>query len=239
MSTKQTESLITFDNLEHPRSVIRRIKAGLTLAGAAAAGVLALAAASPAANADTVDLPVLPITGGETIDPESLGIAPFFTEQAYGENGTYTDLLGDKFDTTIDGQPLEINNYEFPGLNPSLVFSDVFAQGQASDSGALNGTVEATTFSAAEDTNLGYFNIYENTPFDPTGAAEPTQNINDVFLYDPSLASPYTDPSAIEFGIQYLDLPDAATPVDAINFLGSGGEILFSIPVTGDLLAGL
>jgi hypothetical protein len=41
-----TESLITCHNLEHPRSVTRRIKACLTLAGAAAA-VLALASTSP------------------------------------------------------------------------------------------------------------------------------------------------------------------------------------------------
>ena len=51
MSTQQyqqplnplAESLITCHNLEHPRSVTRRIKACLTLAGAAAAAVLALA----------------------------------------------------------------------------------------------------------------------------------------------------------------------------------------------------
>ncbi len=232
------DNLITIHNLEHPKSVTRRIKACLTLAGAAAAGILALTATSPAANADTVDLPVLPVGGGE-IDPQSLGIAPFFTGQTYEQNGTYTDLLGNSFNTTIDNNPFQVNSYEFPGINPTLAFSDVFTQSEASDSGALNGLVLPTTFSAAEDTNLGLYNIYENTPFEATGATEPTQNINDVLLYDPSLASPYTDPSAIEFGIQYLDLPDAATPVDAINVLGSGGEILFSIPVTGDLFAGL
>lgn len=57
-------------------------------------------------------------------------------------------------------------------------------------------------------------------------------------MYDPS-GSPLTDLSGIEFGIQYLDLPDAATPVDAVNFLGSGGEILFYLPVIGDLLTSL
>jgi hypothetical protein len=41
------ESLITCHNLEHPRSVTRRIRACLTLAGAAAT-VLALASTSPA-----------------------------------------------------------------------------------------------------------------------------------------------------------------------------------------------
>jgi hypothetical protein len=42
-----------------------------------------------------------------------------------------------------------------------------------------------------------------------------------------------------EFGIQYLDLPFAATPVDEINLLGPGGEILFALPVTGDVFSGL
>jgi hypothetical protein len=46
--------------------------------------------------------------------------------------------------------------------------------------------------------------------------------------------------SGVEFGIQYIDMPDAfangaLTPIDEINVLGAGGEILFSIPVTGDL----
>jgi hypothetical protein len=51
--TQQAESLITIHNLEHPRSVTRCANAFLTLAGAAAVGVLALRATSPAANADT------------------------------------------------------------------------------------------------------------------------------------------------------------------------------------------
>jgi hypothetical protein len=38
-----TQSLVTCHNLDHPRSITRRIKACLTLAGAAAAAVLALA----------------------------------------------------------------------------------------------------------------------------------------------------------------------------------------------------
>jgi hypothetical protein len=37
------ESLITNQNVEHPRSITRRIKACLTLAGGATVGVLALA----------------------------------------------------------------------------------------------------------------------------------------------------------------------------------------------------
>ena len=39
--------------------------------------------------------------------------------------------------------------------------------------------------------------------------------------------------------ICYMDLPNAVTPVDAVNFLGSGGEVLYSLPVTGDLLTSL
>jgi hypothetical protein len=49
--------LVTSYDVEHPHAIGRRIKAGLTLVGAAAAAVLALAAGSPSANADTVDLP--------------------------------------------------------------------------------------------------------------------------------------------------------------------------------------
>jgi hypothetical protein len=41
----------------------------------------------------------------------------------------------------------------------------------------------------------------------------------------------------MEFGMQYIDLPDAATPVDEINILGENADILLSIPVTGDLLS--
>ena len=44
--------LVTSYDIEHPHAIGRRIKAGLTLVGAAAAAVLALAGGSPAANAD-------------------------------------------------------------------------------------------------------------------------------------------------------------------------------------------
>ena len=53
MSTQQPEILITIQNLDHPRSISRGMRPWLALAGAAAAGVLALTATSPAANADT------------------------------------------------------------------------------------------------------------------------------------------------------------------------------------------
>ena len=74
MTTQQPDRLITVHDLEHPRSVTRSIKACLTLAGAAAAGVFALAATSPAANADTVDIPTfrLPLTANRSIQNHSV-----------------------------------------------------------------------------------------------------------------------------------------------------------------------
>lgn len=44
-------AMVTSRDVEHPQAVSRRIKAGLTFVGAAAATILALAA-SPTANAD-------------------------------------------------------------------------------------------------------------------------------------------------------------------------------------------
>src|SRR5206468_6599520 len=52
--------------------------------------LLALGATSPAANADTVDIPSLPIAYGDETNPESLGVVPFFAGQAFEQNGTYT-----------------------------------------------------------------------------------------------------------------------------------------------------
>ena len=46
---EQSESLITIENLEHPRSITRRIRACLTLAGVGATGVLAVTATRCAA----------------------------------------------------------------------------------------------------------------------------------------------------------------------------------------------
>jgi hypothetical protein len=79
--------MITIHDVEHPRSITRRIKACLTLVGAAAAGVLALTATSPAANADTADIPSLPIGSGDETGPESLGIPPLFDGSAFEQNG--------------------------------------------------------------------------------------------------------------------------------------------------------
>jgi hypothetical protein len=102
--------------------------------------------------------------------------------------------------------------------------------------GAVGGTVGGSTFSGLI-TTAGFYNFYEDTPFIATGASSEVDNINDVWAFDPT-GVPLGGLSGIEFGIQYLDLPDAASgPVDELNFLGSGGEILFSLPVTGDLLS--
>ncbi len=123
MTTQQPDRLITVHDLEHPRSVTRSIKAGLTLAGVAAAGVFALAATSPAANADTVDLPDLPSLTGEPINPESLGVAPLFTALAEQYNGSYTDSLGVSVNTTapFTPEPLQVDAYGFNGINPTFI----------------------------------------------------------------------------------------------------------------------
>jgi hypothetical protein len=230
-------TLVTSYDIEHPHAIGRRIKAGLTLVGAAGA-VLALAAGSPSANADTVVLPDFPTTTGEQISPETLGIPLLFGGEAYEQNGSYTDSLGVDVDTagvqSLNG-PLEINDYEFPAPNPSVEVVDYVSPGVIG--GVVgDGDIFGSTFSALITTDHLY-NFYEDTPFIATGASSATDNINDVLAFDPT-GIPLGSLSGIEFGIQYLDLPDAfAGPVDELNFLGSGGEILFSLPVTGDLLS--
>jgi hypothetical protein len=230
-------TLVTSYDIEHPHAVGRRIKASLTFIGAAGA-VLALAAGSPSANADTVVLPDFPTTTGEQISPETLGIPLLFGGEAYEQNGSYTDSLGVDVDTagvqSLNG-PLEINDYEFPAPNPSVEVVDYVSPGVIG--GVVgDGDIGGSTFSGLI-TPGGLYNFYEDTPFIATGASSATENINDVLAFDPT-GIPLADLSGIEFGIQYLDLPDAFSgPVDELNFLGSGGEILFSLPVTGDLLS--
>jgi hypothetical protein len=229
-------TLVTSYDIEHPHAIGRRIKAGLTLVGAAGA-VLALAAGSPSANADTVVLPDFPTTTGEQISPETLGIPFLFGGEAYEQNGSYTDSLGVDVDTagvqSLNG-PLEINDYAFPAPNPSVEVVDYVSPGVIG--GVVgDGDIGGSTFSGLI-TPAGLYNFYEDTPFIATGASSATDNINDVLAFDPT-GIPLGSLSGIEFGIQYLDLPDAFSgPVDELNFLGSGGEILFSLPVTGDLL---
>ncbi len=155
-------------------------------------------------------------------------------------NGTFTDLLGETTDTTASyysGGPMQVDQYSFPGLNPSATVFQIAdpGGGYGIEGRGLDGTVAGSTFSATVAPSDGFYNVYEDTPYYAAGSSQAVENINDVLAYDPT-GDPLASLSGIEFGIQYLDLPDAATPVDAINFLGSGGEILFSIPVTGDLL---
>jgi hypothetical protein len=206
----------------------------LTLAAGAMAVAACAMSSSPLARADTADLPIFPDTIGSLMNEESIGIPPLFDGSAYQVEGSYTDLLGDY--TTVEdpsaGLTLNYDSYSFPGTgDPSLVgeeFTDPFQAGTLA-----NGEVGGSTFGLVGTTS-GWINLYEDTPYEPFNA--PTvDNVDDVLAYEPSGLSDTA--SAIDFGIQYLDLPDAATPVDEINFLGSGGDILFSIPVTGDLFS--
>jgi hypothetical protein len=136
------------------------------------------------------------------------------------------------------GNPLLADDYEFPGVSPQSVellqFSNPgFAYGI--DGNGLDGSVDGSTFSVVA-TNSGLYNFFEETPYFANATDTTTDSINDVFAYDPT-GIPLGSLSGVEFGIQYLDLPFAATPVDEVNLLGAGGEILFSLPVTGDLLS--
>jgi hypothetical protein len=213
----------------------RRIGVGVAfVAGAAVAATLALTATSPVANADNVDFPFTPTVSGPETDQEIFGVAPLFYGNAYEQNGTYVDLLGDDINTATSSTPLSVDNYGAPSIDPSIYgvgYSDSHGTFVATQPG---GEVGGSSFASIVDTsaltNTEWVNLYEDTPFYPTGGVE-TDNVNDV-LYNQGTSS-------INFGIQYLDLPNAATPVDELNFLGSNAEILFSIPVTGDLLSSL
>jgi hypothetical protein len=244
------------NNLEHPRSTRRRINASLTLAGAAAAAVLALAATSPVANADTVDLPDFPDLGNDETGLESLGAPPLVDGIALQDTGVYQNLLGFTVDTSVQGNApaFDVSVYAIPGNgsvsdlesvpflqnglpadNPGIEALTITDPTQFINFTPGDSFTDGSTFNAIV-TASGWDNLYEETPFFSAGTEIETQNYSDTLLFDPT-GSPLADPSGIEFGIQYIDLPDAATPVDAVNFLGSGGEILFSLPVTGDLLS--
>lgn len=160
---------------------------------------------TPAANADpsTVVLPDLPELGGNPVDPESLGVAPFFAEFAEQSKGAYTDSLGDSVTTaTANSQLLQVSSYEFNSVNPSLFVENVSDPNlniASIDAASVIGTVEGSQFSLISTTS-GLNNIFEDTPFQATGAFNATQNINDVFAYDPS-GSPIESLSGIESGI--------------------------------------
>jgi hypothetical protein len=204
------------------------------VAGAAVAATLALTATSPVANADNVDFPFTPTVSGPETDQETFGVQPLFYGNAYEQNGTYIDLLGDDFNTATSSTPLSVDSYGAPSIDPSIYgvgYNDSYGSFVAvQPGGEVGGSSFASIVDASPVTNTEWVNLYEDTPFYPTGGAE-TDNINDTLMYEGA--------SSIYFGIQYVDLPDAATPVDELNFFGSSGDILFSIPVTGDLLSSL
>ena len=227
------QPLVISHDVEHPHAVGRRIRAGLTLVGAASAGVLALILTSPAAVADTVELPDLPIATGDESNFVSTGLPPYFLESSFDQPGTYTDLLGVQ---VFSQSPLEYSQWSFPGA-----FNAIFSgQGITDDPDALlapfnGGDVGGDTFGTSS-MSPGLYNFYEVTPFLGADGTH-TLNYSDIFAFDPTGNPTLGDLSGIDFGIQYLDLPSALTPVDEINVLGAGGEILFSLPVTGDLFA--
>jgi hypothetical protein len=234
LSTSQIhQPLVISHDVEHPHAVGRRVKSGLTLLGVAAAGVLALIVTSPAALADTVELPDFPIATGDESNFVSTGLPPFYLESSFDQPGTYTDLLGVQ---VFSQEPLEYSQWQFPGA-----FNAIFdGHGISDNPDALlapfnGGEVEGDTFGDS-DVSPGLYNIYEVTPF-LAANGDHALNYSDVMAFDPTGNPVDGDLSGIEFGIQYLDLPSALTPVDEINLLGAGGEILFSIPVTGDLFA--
>jgi len=230
--------MVTSHHVEHPYALSRRIKTGLTFVGAAAA-IVALAAGSPSANADpsTVVLPDFPV---ETAGVTSTGseIPLLFTDITQTDYATYTDLLGDNVAETSKAG------------NVPLISTDIWVPSESSPTfeaaGVVDPNFDVATLNNADVSGStfgvigfgsNFFNLYEDTPYEAFGGGGLTQNIDDVFAFFPKGLS--DSASDIAFGIQYLDLPNAANPVDEINFLGQAGEILFSIPVTGDLLSGL
>jgi hypothetical protein len=213
---------------------------GLTLAaGAVVAAGFAMLAGTPAAHADQAVLPELPeITSATEIG--STGVPPLWDGQTYSGGAFYTDLLGDNIGSSGSPESATFDVYTtapgaFDGGIPLGALTETEYFDDNDDVASLaNGQAGGSTFDYA-DTTSGWSNFYELTPFDATGATTVTDNVNDALVYDPSGLG--ANDAGIDFGIQYLDLPDASTPVDAINVLGSGGDILFSIPVTGDLLS--
>jgi hypothetical protein len=210
------------------------LRFSLMLAASATAAALAVAT-SPLANADTADLPDFPQIASTPFDDESLGVPPLFSGYAFEYEGSYIDLLGDPVTEAdpSDGALIDTNGYGFPGTGDPSLIAEEDQDPISAVAVSSNGVAEGSTFGFIGAPEAGFYNLYEDTPFVPS-AGGIVDNVDDVFAYEPSGYA--NSDSAIEFGIQYLDLPDAATPVDEINLLGSGGDILLSIPVTGDLL---
>jgi hypothetical protein len=218
------------------RKLQRRRRTSLSLAaGVAAAAWFATLAGATAAHADVAVLPDLPsVSSGEQTG--ALGLPPLWEGVSYSGSITYTDLLGDTVGSTSNPEPAVFDTYSWA---PSTIFStspiaDEFLDTSSDVANLANGEVGGSDFDYV--TMSGWDNYYELTPFAANGANSWTDNINDTLAYAPNGGG---ELSSIDFGIQYLDLPDAATPVDQINLLGSGGEILLSIPVVGDLFGSL
>jgi hypothetical protein len=223
-------------NVELARCVQRRIGVGLTLAGAAAVAVFALTTATPVANADTADVPELPDTVG-FLAGDATGLPPLWDGETFLTGGGYTDLLGDDVLNGLNVDPLRWDVFTaFPATFSDE--TDGFLAQEVIDSGPVVATrfngdqVSGSTFGHISTGVLGWENYYEDTPVSGLTLSD---NVNDTFVYDPSGLG-FND-AGIEFGIQYLDLPNAVIPVDELNFLGAGGDILYSLPVTGDLLS--
>jgi hypothetical protein len=220
----------------------RRGLTGLTLvAGATAVAGFAMLASAPAAQADDAALPELPDVFSATANG-AIGFPPLWDGQTYSGEASYTDLLGDSVGTDPNLEPEIYDVYTtapgaFDGGLPLGTLTETEYLDTSDDVASLaNGQVGGSTFDVVT-TASGWQNYYELTPFYATNAAASTENIDDTLVYAPDGLG--ANDAGIDFGIQYMDLPDAATPVDEINLLGSGGEILLSIPVTGDLLSGL
>jgi hypothetical protein len=218
----------------------RHRRAGLALAAfAAAAAGFTMLASAPAAHADPVVLPDFPEVVSDT-ENGSTGFPPLWDGLTYSGEAYYTDLLGDSVGNSVNPESETFDVFTtapgaFDGGIPLGTLTETEYFDDNDDVASLaNGQAGGSTFDYVS-ADSGWNNYYELTPFLATNATTVTDNVNDTWLYDPTGLG--TNDAGIDFGIQYVDLPDASTPVDAINVLGSGGDILFSIPVIGDLLS--
>jgi hypothetical protein len=223
-------------NVESLRPTHRWV-APACVAGAAAAASLAMLAAAPSAYADQAEVPSLPFTTSDYPITGSFGIPPLFSVETYDSSGGYTDLLGDTVTNTSPSLPLAFGDITVDPLAPvPTIFAQMTDPNEdvAYLSAPQYGQVEGSTWDDSFGSS-GFTQLYEVTPVE--GLSGITNNVDYISAYAPNGLGSGGD--GMEFGIQYIDLPDATTPVDEINILGENAEILFSIPVTGDLLSGL
>jgi hypothetical protein len=204
------------------------------VAGAAAAAALAMLAAAPSAYADQAEVPSFPYTTSDYPITGSFGVEPLFSVETYDSTGGYTDLLGDTVSNTSPSLPLAFGTITVDPLAP---VPTIFAQmtDPNEDVAFLSGPDAEVEGSTIDDvySSSGFTQLYELTPVD--GVSGITNNVDYISAYAPEGLG--SGGNGMEFGMQYIDLPDAATPVDEINILGENADILLSIPVTGDLLS--